>query len=243
IMEHCRIREVNGGVITTVVGTGTCGYNGDGTSALSAQLNSAYGVAIDKNGAMYIADTLNCRVRKVIGGIISTVAGNGTCGFGADGIVATSSQLRNPIDVALDASGNVYISDSGNCRVRVLRGPVIMALAGNGVGAPNYCSYSGDGVPATSASFNYPDGLAVDPAGNVYVVDDYACTIRQVSEGYIRTIAGRFVGAPANAVCPGSYGDGGPATSADIHRPNSVALDSTGRIYISEQLTRVIRRV
>src|SRR5206468_1212971 len=78
---------------------------------------------------------------------------------------------------------------------------------------------------------------------NVYIVDDFACTVRQVSEGYIRTIAGRFVGAPANAVCPGSGGDGGPATSADINRPNSVALDSTGRIYITEQSARVIRRV
>ena len=118
----CRVRVVSGGTIATVAGNGTCSYGGDGGAATSARLNQPYGVAVDTSGNLYIADYTNCRVRKVIAGTISTVAGNGTCAYSGDVGAATSASLHGPSGVAVDSGGNLYIADEVNCRVRRVSG-------------------------------------------------------------------------------------------------------------------------
>ena len=146
-----RVRKVSGGIITTVAGTGTAGYSGDGGQATSAQLNNPLGVAVDAQGSLYIADYANHRVRKVSGGIITTVAGTGTAGYSGDGGQATSAQLNFPVGVAVDAQGSLYIADSDNYRVRKVSGGIITTVAGTGT-----AGYSGDGGQATSAQLNVP---------------------------------------------------------------------------------------
>src|SRR3989442_1226667 len=153
---NCRVREVSGGTITTVAGTGGCTYGGDGGPASSAALADPAGVALDGAGNLYIADYRNCRVREVSGGIITTVAGTGSCGFSGDGGPATRAALNFPYTVALDGAGNLYIADSFNCRVREVSGGTITTVAGTG-----NCGFSGDGGPATSAALNLPRGVAL----------------------------------------------------------------------------------
>ena len=139
------------GIITTVAGTGTAGYSGDGGQATSAQLNAPLGVAVDAQGSLYIADDVDHRVRKVSGGIITTVAGTGSAGFSGDGGQATSAQLNFPFGVAVDTQGSLYIADYGNNRVRKVSGGVISTVAGTGA-----AGFSGDGGQATSAQLNAP---------------------------------------------------------------------------------------
>ena len=142
------------------------GISGDGGQATSAQLNNPVGVAVDAQGSLYIADYANNRVRKVSGGIITTVAGTGTAGYSGDGGQATSAQLNFPVGVAVDAQGSLYIADSGNYRVRKVSGGIITTVAGTGT-----AGYSGDGGQATSAQLNVPFGVAVDAQGNLYIAD------------------------------------------------------------------------
>jgi hypothetical protein len=227
---NCRVREVSVGTITTVAGNGTCGYGGDGGPATSAELNSPTGVALDGAGNLYIADRSNCRVREVSGGTITTVVGNGTCGYGGDSGPATSAKLNNPTGVALDGAGNLYIADYGNCRVREVSGGTIATVAGNGS-----CGYAGDGGPATSAKLNHTYGVAVDGAGNLYISDPLNCRVREVSGGTITTVAG-------NGTC-GYAGDGGPATSAELNGPTGVALDGAGNLYIGDSGNCRVREV
>ena len=200
-----RIRKVSAtGIITTVAGNGSAGYSGDGGPATSAQLDGPEGVAVDGSGNLYIADTCNNRIRKVSAtGIITTVAGNGSAGYSGDGGPATSAQLSLPAGVAVDGSGNLYIADSGNNRIRKVSATgIITTVAGNG--SPGY---SGDGGPATSAQLNQPAGVAVDASGNLYIADSSNNRIRKVSAtGIITTVAGNGF--------DGYSGDGGPATSA-----------------------------
>ena len=173
--EDHRVRKVTAstGIITTIAGTGSAGYNGDGIVATSAQLNYPHGVALDASGNVYFADTFNQRVRKVTAstGIITTIAGNGFYGYNEDGILATSALLINPHVVALDASGNVYfgdiIVDERVRKVTVSTG-IITTIAGNGS-----TGYNGDGIVATSAQLKYPVGVALDGSGNVYIADTY----------------------------------------------------------------------
>ncbi len=218
-----RIRKVSGGVITTVAGTGTKGYSGDGGQATSAQLNYPEGIAVNAQGNLYVADTENNRVRKVSNGVITTVAGTGTKGYSGDGGQATSAQLYDPTDVAVDGQGNLYIADGDNYRVRKVSGGIITTVAGTGTKG-----FSGDGGQATSAGFVYPEDVAVDAAGNLYVSDYEAKArrIRKVSGGVINTIAG--TGADA------SSGDGGPAASAAIYGPAGLALDGQGNLYVTD---------
>jgi sugar lactone lactonase YvrE len=156
-----RIREVtvSTGKISTVAGNGTAGYGGDGAAATSAKLNNPYGVAVDSSGNLYIADTVNNRVRKVTAGtgFISTVAGNGTAGYSGDGAAATSAKLSSPRGVVVDSSGNIYIADYTNNRIRkvTVSTGFISTVAGTGTG-----SFSGDGAAATSATINGPVGIA-----------------------------------------------------------------------------------
>ena len=159
------------GIISTVAGTGETRYSGDGGLATSAKVYSPFGVAVDASGYIYIADAGNSRIRMVTTstGKISTVAGNGESGYSGDGVLATSAQLYAPTGVAVDASGNIYIADGENHRIRKVTNPgssgMISTVAGNGESG-----YSGDGVLATSAKLSYPLGVAVDASGNIYTL-------------------------------------------------------------------------
>ncbi len=225
-----------GWTINTVAGNGAAGYSGDGGAATSAEFNGENDVAVDGFGNLYIADMYNNRVRMVNAstGVISTVAGNGTQGYSGDGGAATSAELNWPSAVVLDSSGNLYIADSNNNRIRVVNAStgVISTVAGNGTQG-----YSGDGGAATSAEFNTPDGLALDSGGNIYIADLFNDCIRMVnaSTGVISTVAGNGT--------PGYSGDGGLATSAEINYPQGVAVDSSGNIYIADYYNDVIRKV
>ncbi len=157
------------GVVTRIAGTGVAGYSGDSGAALSALLNNPIGVAVDASGNVYIADSNNERIRKVnLSGVITTVAGNGSCcGYSGDGGAATSAQLWGPDSVAVDASGNLYIADTVNQRIRkVNTSGIITTVAGTGT-----AGYSGDGGAAASAQVSYPNGVAVDASGNLYIAD------------------------------------------------------------------------
>ena len=218
-----RIRKVSGGTITTVAGNGDIGYSGDGGPAIDAALNYPSHLIVDGAGNLVISDTRNCRIRKVAAGTISTVAGNGTCGFSGDGGPATAASLSYPMGIALDTAGNLYIADALNDRIRKVSGGTITTVAGNGRE-----TFSGDGGPAPSASLIAPGGVALDSGGDIYIADSGNSRIRKVSQGQITTIAG--VGNPSGVPV---LGDGGPATGAYI-APSNVALDTTGNIYVAE---------
>ena len=173
-----RIRKVDtSGIITTVAGIGSFGFSGDGGPATSASLANPAGVALDAAGNLFIADGSNNRVRKVdTSGIITTVAGNGSSGFSGDGGPATSANLGTPFGVALDGSGNLFISVQGNQRIRqVDASRIITTVAGNGISG-----FSGDGGPATSASLAFPAGVAVDGTGNLFIADFENFRVRKV---------------------------------------------------------------
>lgn len=228
-----RVRMVSpGGVISTVAGTGVSGFSGDGQAATSAQLNAPQGVAIDASGNLYIADTANYRVRVVSGGMISTFAGNGRAGFGGDTGPAVAAQLSSPEGLAVDASGNLYIADYSNNRVRMVdTSGNIVTIAGTGT-----AGYSGDGAAATSARLYGPDAVAVDAAGDIYIADHFNYRVRIVTpDGNIATAAG-------NGTCCFS-GDGGAAASARLCEPSGLAVDSANNLYISDYCNQRIRMV
>ncbi|HMD69739.1 MAG TPA: hypothetical protein VKF41_00265 [Bryobacteraceae bacterium] len=231
IADSGRIRKVSNGVITTVAGIGTFGFSGDNGPATSAQLNYPGSVAVDPAGNLYIADTGNHRIRKVSGGVITTVAGNGTMGFSGDNGPATSAHLNYPRGVAVDSAGNLYIADSYNFRVRKVSSGVITTVAGNG--APGFGG--GDNGPATSAPLSLPRGIAVDSAGNLYIAEFNSSRIRKVSGGVISTVTGNGT--------PGFSGDNGPAIGAQLNDPEGVAVDSAGNLYIADFGNSRIRKV
>ncbi|MGA3017523.1 MAG: IPT/TIG domain-containing protein [Bryobacteraceae bacterium] len=224
------VRKVTAsGVISTIAGNGTAGSGGDGGAATSAQLHSPQGIAVDASGNIYVADTQNARVRKISGGAINTVAGNGTAGFGGDGGAATSAQLNIPAGLAVDGAGNLYIADFSNNRVRKVTFPggAITTLAGNGL-----AGYSGDGGPAAGAQLTTPVGLATDSSGNVYIADTGNNAVRVVnSSGIVSTVAGNGLA--------GYSGDGGRAVSAMVGNPTGVAVDPSGNLYISDGSLRI----
>jgi hypothetical protein len=220
-------------VISTVAGTGTAGYSGDGGPATSAQLNAPFGIAADSAGNIYIAEWSNHRVRKVsASGVITTFAGIGVPGFGGDGGPATQAALNSPEGVAVDAAGNVYIADSFNNRIRKIdTSGVITTIAGNGI--PRY---NGEGA-AIEAGLNDPSGVVTDNNGNLYIADNSSHRIRKVvlAAGTISTIAGTGVG--------GFSGDGGPAVAAQLYNPTHLAIDSAGNIYIADYTNNRVREI
>ncbi len=244
--SNCKIREVSPQTrnISTVAGTGSCGFSGDGGPATSATLDNPSGVVVDKSGNILIADTWNCVVREVSAqtGNISTLAGTppdttgSHCGYSGDGGLATSAKLELPNGVAVDVSGNIFIPDTGNCRIREVSAQtgIISTVAGTGS-----CGYSGDGGLATSATLNAPDGVATDSSGNIFIADTSNCVIRKVSSSNFRisTVAGNY------SIGCGYSGDGGPATSAQLNQPYGVAVDSSGDILIADYKNSVIREV
>jgi sugar lactone lactonase YvrE len=229
-----RVRKVNAsGIITTVAGNGTAGYSGDGGAATAAKLNEPFRVAVDSSGNIYIADTYNYRVRKVnTSGIITTVAGNGTAGYSGDGGVATAANISYPVGITVDSSGNIYITDLDNYRVRKINtSGIITTVAGNGT-----AGYSGDGGAATAAKLNRSFGVTIDNSGNIYIADTYNYRIRKVNtSGIITTVAGNGTA--------GYSGDGGAATAAKLNYPREIGLDSSGNIYIADQGNNRVRKV
>jgi len=228
------IRMVNtSGIITTVAGNGLEGYSGDGGPATSAQIFNPAGVAVDSFGNLFIADTRENRIRMVnTSGIISTVAGNGAVGSGGDGGPATSAQLYHPAGIAVDGSGNLYIADSNNQRIRKVNASgIITTIAGNGV-----VGYNCNNGVATSLGLHDPTGVAVDGSGNLYIADSGNQCVRKVnSSGAMTTVAGNGVA---------SYsGDGGPAASAGLSSPTGVAVDASGNLYIADYVNNRIRVV
>ena len=238
--DNNRIRRVDvSGTITTVAGTGTGGYNGDGGPAVSAQLFSPRGVAVDDAGNLYIADSDNNRIRRVDpSGTITTIAGSGQTGryaggYSGDGGLAVSARLNRPRGIAVDSAGNLFIADYANhCIRRVGVSGTITTVAGTGASG----SYSGDGGLAIAAQLYEPSSVAVDSAGNLFIADSGNKRIRRVDRsGTITTIAGTGVW---------SYGgDGGPAVQARLSPPYGVAVDGAGNLYIADSNNDRIRRV
>jgi hypothetical protein len=232
--ENHRVRRVTpAGIISTVAGGTISEFGGDGGAATLARLYKPTGLAADAIGDLFIADTINCRIRKVtVGGVISTVAGRGGYGFSGDGGPAISAQLRAPLGIAVDAIGNIYIADTENHRIRkVTTDGVIRTIAGNGI-----AGFGGDGGPAISAQLNHPETVAIDSAGNLYITDIDNQRIRKVTPaGVISTVAGNGT--------PGFSGDGGSATLAQLSCPHKIAVDSAGNIYIPEGCNHRIRKV
>ncbi len=229
-----KVRKVTpDGIIRRLAGEGWGGYTGDGGPALQARLNRPTGVALDRSGNVFIADSWNHAIRRVApDGEIITVAGTGRSGFSGDGGHAAAAQLNNPTSVLVDSTGNLYIADRGNHRVRkVVPDGTISTVAGTG-----QTGFEGDGGPATSARFWQPHGVALDRAGNLYIADLYNHRIRKVSpEGTISTIAGTGQS--------GFGGDGGPATEAQFFQPHGVAVDAAGSIYIADRYNHRIRKL
>jgi sugar lactone lactonase YvrE len=219
-----------GGTITTVAGTGVAGYSGDNGPATSAQLSFPCAVAVDTGGNLYVAD--GQRIRMISGGTITTVAGTGVSGYSGDDGPATSARLFNPTGVAVDTAGNLFIADANNYRVRKVSAlGTITTVAGTGT-----VGYSGDNGPATSAQINYPVGVAVDAAGNLYIAELYNHVIRKVSaSGTITTVAGTGVA--------GYSGENGPAASAQLNKPSDVAVDTAGNLYIADYQNYRVRKV
>lgn len=227
-----RIRKVSpSGIITTIAGTGTFGFSGDGGLATAAQLNEPQAVAVDNAGNVYIADGFNFRIRKInTSGIITTIAGNGVSGFSGDGGPATAASMGYPVGVAVDASGNVYVADWSNNRIRkITSGGIISTFAGG-----SSQGFSGDGGQAASASLDYPLSVCVDAAGNVYIADTGNDRIRKVNaSGVISTIAG------GNGFF---FYNNAPATSIAMDYPVAVTTDVFGNIYlIIENFNRICK--
>lgn len=241
VVDHAnnRIRLIDsGGLITTIVGSGPIGTSiddgnlaGDGGPALAATLQEPWGIVIDANGNLLIADRDNHAIRKVDPTmVITTVAGSGNRGFSGDGGPATQANLSRPQSVAVDRLGQVYFSDSDNHVIRrVALGGIITTFAGNG-----QAGSSGDGGPATSAMLSDPNGLVFDVRGNLFIADDAANVIRRVGlDGVITTVAGTGVA--------GFSGDGGPGTAATLNAPYDLIFDEAGNLYISDSANNRVR--
>jgi len=242
-----RIREVTDGNITTIAGTGSAGFSGDGEPATGAELNDPRGVVLDSSQNMYFVDAGNNRVRRIDATThdISTIAGNGPDGnapsgcqgqgsFSGDGGPAISATLNCPLGLDIDSKGNLFVSDTQNNRIRRIDAvtQIITTVAGNGT-----AGFSGDGGAATSAMLNNPDRISINAAGNFFISDTNNERIRRVdgTTGIITTFAGN-----------GSFGfagDGGPAVSASFSAPTGVVVTSQGNMYVGDLFNNRIRLV
>ena len=230
--ENNVIRAVSDGTITTFAGSGVGseGYSGDGGPATAALLNCPRGVAVDANGNLYIADTKNHVVRQVVGGTITTLAGNGQQGFQGDSGSAIAASLDTPSSVAVDLLGNVFIADTHNQRIREVSGGKISTFAGNGA-----LGFLGEATPAVNAAFDHPLGVAADGAGNLYIADSNNQRIRRVdTTGTITTVAADGQ--------EGFLGDSGPPLLASLDTPSAV-FPFNGRLLVTDKDNQRIRLV
>ncbi len=226
------------GIMTVFAGTPTAGYAGDSGPAISAQLFCPIGMAFGPDGAMYFADHGNNRIRRIdTAGIITTIAGSGPTGvdmgsFAGDGGPAIKATLQEPVGVAVDRAGDLFISDRDNNRIRKIdtKG-IISTIAGNGK-----TGYSGDGVLGSRASIDFPLGLTVDAAGDVLFVDANNKRVRKVDgRGIVTTIAGTGKNA--------ATGDGGLARKAALADPGDLAFDASGNLYVTDTVFDHLRRI
>jgi uncharacterized repeat protein (TIGR01451 family) len=227
-----RIRKISSatGIITTVAGMISSGYSGDGGPATAAKLNSPVGLWLDGAGNMFIGDEDNYRIRKVnSAGIISTIAGTGIAGFSGDGGPATAAQLKSPDGLCMDASGNLYVSDRYNYRIRKIDpSGTISTISGIGSG------FAGDSGPASAARFSEPSHLCMDSYGELYIADFHNGRIRKInSSGIINTYAGGG----------SSLASGIPATSASFGDTWGIAMDGSNNLYIADRSHNRVRKV
>jgi sugar lactone lactonase YvrE len=241
------------GIISTVAGTEIPAYTGDGGAASAATLDIPGGVAIDGAGNLYIADTDNNVIRKITAstGIITTVVGNGTAGFGGDHLAATnpSVELNGPWGITVDANGNLYIADTANQRIRRVDAitNIITTVAGDGTLNPSgngSGTFSGDGLAAINAGLSLPYAVAFDSAGNMYIPDSGNHRIRWVSavSGAITTasVINTLIGTGAlGTACP----TGIPVASVVLNTPSGVATDAAGNVYVADTQDSCIRKL
>lgn len=229
-----RIRGIlASGILFTQAGNGEAGFRGDQAPAQTSQLNRPRGLALDRQGNLYIADTMNHRIRCIRpNGFIETVAGNGVRGYHGDGGPGVQAHLNAPLGVAVDSLGNLLIADSGNHAIRKLNPlGIISTVAGSGGRG-----FSGDGGPPALAFFNSPSAVASDAQGNIFIADTFNHRIRRLSSsGILSTIAGDGTG--------GFSGDGGPALQARFRSPSSLAVDEAGNIYVADLDNHRIRKL
>ncbi len=228
--ENNRIRKVSGGIITTVAGGGsTLGDNGP---AVNAQLQSPWGVAVDSQGNIYIADTGNNRIRKVTtAGVINTIAGTGAAGYLGDNGPATSAELWAPNGVAVDTSGNLYIADTDNSRIREIpaNSTIITTVAGNGTRG-----ISGDGGAAMSAELQLPVRVAVDNAGHLYIAE--------FTEG-VSTDSTSSNGTRKVVLATGIITTLAGGNTNTISQPWGVAVGNPGQVFLADLLNSVVTLV
>lgn len=231
--QNHKIRKIDpAGIITTIAGTGSPGFSGDGGPAILAQFNLPYSITLDKFNNIYISDVANGRIRMInSSGIITTVVGNGV-GFGGDGGPATLAKLREPLDVVFDTIGNMFICEYFNNRIRKIdTAGIITTFAG--IGTQNY---SGDGGPASLAEFNHPYDIAIDKYSNIYIADYNNSRLRMInSAGIINTVVGSGI--------PGFSGDGGQAILASFNGMTNVITDYFGNLYITDKSNQRIRKI
>lgn len=221
------------GIITTVAGSSTPGFSGDGGPATAALLDGVFGLAIDAAGNIFIGDVNNFRVRKInTTGTITTYAGNGTAGNSGDGGMAVAAQIQDPTGLAVDGAGNLYIADNiSNVIRKVTTSGTISTVAGTGT-----AGYTGDGGVATNATLDHASGVVVDGAGNLFIADLNNNVIRKVTAaGIISTYAGNGTS--------GFSGDGGPAAACELSQPNALALDGSGNMYVADNQNSRIRKI
>ena len=234
ISEFGAIRKVTTtGIISTIAGTGVNGYSGDGGPATNAQMYDPLGLVFDKNGNLFFSDEGSHCIRKIdTFGTITTIAGNGTNGFSADGTPATAALLHIVGYMTISPAGELYLSCYDQRVRKIDASGIITTVAGTGAN-----SYTGDGGQATNATLMEPIAVMFDAAGNLYISDDMAYVIRKVTpDGIITTIAGNGTG--------GFSGDGGPATSAELgFSLNCSAIDAYGNLYIGDPNNNRIRRI
>jgi sugar lactone lactonase YvrE len=218
--------EITPSVVSTLAGDGTAGFL-DATTGTAAQFKYPSNIALDATGNMYVADSGNNKIRKISPtGAVTTFAGNGLSGF-ANATVGTTAQFNSPRGVAVDATGNVYVADSNNFKIRKIS-PTgnVTTLAGTTDGFANSAA-------GTEAQFSYPFGVVVDAAGNIYVADTFNHKIRKITPaGVVTTIAGTTDG----------FADGAE-TTAKFNYPNGVAVDATGNVYVADSNNFKIRKI